>query len=72
VERKLITDEEGIELVASVVERLGELGVEAPRLPPEHLLMSIGPDQELVRTEEGAPDFRLCNLQFLRWKNPPD
>jgi len=72
VERKLITDEEGVELVASVVERLGELGVEAPRLPPEHLLMSIGPDHELVRSEDGAPDFRLCNLQFLRWKNPPD
>jgi len=72
VERKLIADEEGVELVASVVERLGELGVEAPRLPPEHLLMSIGPDHELVRTEDGAPDFRLCNLQFLRWKNPAD
>jgi hypothetical protein len=71
-ERSLLTGGESTHLVASVRERLDELGIEAPRLPPEHLLLSIGPDQELVRTEGGAPDFRLCNLQFLRWKKLPE
>ena len=72
VERELLTDGESTQLVAWVRERLDELGIVAPRLAPEHLLLSIGPDQELVRTEEGSPDFRLCNLQFLGWKKPPE
>jgi hypothetical protein len=72
VERELLTDKESAGLVTAVRVRLEELGIEAVRLPPEHLLLSIGPDQELVRTDEGAPDFRLCNLQFLNWKTPPE
>jgi len=63
VERGMLTDEESFDLVVSVRDRMDELGVEGPRLAPEHLLLSIGPDQELVRTEEGSPDFRLCNLR---------
>jgi hypothetical protein len=72
VERELLTAPENARLVASVRDRLDELGLETPRLSPEHLLLSIGPDHELVRTGDGAPDFRLCNLQFLRWRSIPE
>ena len=72
VERERLTDEESGRLVSVVRQRLEELGIEAPRLPPEHLLLSIGPDHELVRTKDGSPDFRLCNLQFLHWKTLPE
>jgi len=72
VERGLLAKEESCGLVESVKNRLNELGVDAPRLAAEHLLLSIGPDHETVRTDAGTPDFRLCNLQFLRWRNPPD
>ena len=72
VERGLLTTAESEELVGSFMDRLDELGVEAARLPPEHLLLSIGPDHELVRKDDGSPDFRLCNLQFLKWKTPPE
>jgi hypothetical protein len=72
VERSLVTADESENLVRAARDRLDELGVEAPRFPPEHLLLSIGPDQELVRKDDRAPDFRLCNLQFLRWKKLPE
>jgi hypothetical protein len=72
VERSLLTAAESENLVESFRRRLEELGVEAARLPPEHLLLSIGPDHELVRKGDGTPDFRLCNLQFLRWQILPE
>ena len=72
VERGLLTVAESEELVQSFLDRLDDLGVAATRLPSEHLLLSIGPDQELVRKADGTPDFRLCNLQFLRWKTLPN
>jgi hypothetical protein len=72
VERELLAADDAHELVCAVSERFGELGVETARLLPEHLLLSIGPDQALVRKEDGTLDFRLCNLQFLRWKTSPE
>jgi hypothetical protein len=71
VERNLLSGHEADQLVTSFRDRLDELGLEEARLPPEHLLLSIGPDHELVRNDDGTPDFRLCNLQFLRWKTVP-
>jgi hypothetical protein len=71
-ERSLLSDQEAAQLVGTFRDRLDELGIEEARLPPEHLLLSIGPDHELVRKDDGTPDFRLCNLQFLRWKTMPD
>jgi hypothetical protein len=72
VDRELLEAEDADELVRSVSSRFGDLGVEAARLLPEHLLLSIGPDHELVRKDDGTPDFRLCNVQFLRWKTLPE
>ena len=73
VERDLVGDDEASNLAIGVGDRLEELGIEVARLRPEHLLLSIGPDHKLVRGDEGALEFRLCNLQFLSWKtSPPD
>jgi hypothetical protein len=72
VDRGLLDADQGDELVAEVKERLDESGVEAPRMCAEHLLLSIGPDHQLVRVDDGHPDYRLCNLQFLSWRSLPD
>jgi hypothetical protein len=72
VERELVPDDESSNLAIEVGDRLEELGIEVARLRPEHLLLSIGPDHELVRGDEGALEFRLCNLQFLSWKTSPE
>ena len=72
VERDLVADQESDDLVVALGSRLEELGIEVARLRPEHLLLSIGPDQKLVRNDEGSLEFRLCNLQFLGWKAPPE
>jgi hypothetical protein len=72
IERELLAAEDCGELLESVRTRLDELGIVAARLPAEHLLLSIGPDDELVRKDDARPDFRLCNLQFMRWKVLPE
>lgn len=72
VEHTHLTANESDDLAAAVRDHLDELGIEVARLQPEHLLLSIGPDQKLVRTQEGHLDFRLCNLQFLSWKALPE
>jgi hypothetical protein len=63
---------EGAALITSVRQRLDGLGVDAPRLVLEHLLLSIGPDDDLVRAIDGSPDYRLCNMQFLHWRELPE
>ncbi len=72
VERGLLSSDDCRALLESFTGRLDGLGVEVARLQPEHLLMSIGPDHTLVRKEDGTPDFRLCNLQFMLWKELPE
>jgi hypothetical protein len=72
VDRGLLAFEEGVELAAAVGRRFDAIGIEAPMLRLEHLLLSIGPDEQLVRGDDGEPDFRLCNLQFLRWRTVPE
>jgi hypothetical protein len=72
VERDLLSGGDSADVVQSLGSRLEELGVEALRLRPEHLLMSIGPDGALVRNEAGDLEFRLCNLQFMSWKDVPE
>ncbi len=71
VERELLDAADGDSLVSSVRRRLDALGIDAPRLAPEHLLLSIGPDHDLMRADDRRPDFRLCNLQFLHWRELP-
>ncbi len=72
VERMLLSVDESMHVVQSLEDRLEELGVEALRLRPEHLLTSMGPDGALVRGEDGRLEFRLCNLQFMSWKDIPE
>jgi hypothetical protein len=70
--RKLLNLGESESLTDRLIARLAELGIDVLQVRPENLLLSIGPDGSLVRDENGDLDYRLCNFQFLRWKNPPD
>jgi len=67
VERGRLAGSEAAALVAQFKERLDDLGVEALRLVPAHLLVSIGPDDKLLRDACGRFAARLCNFQYLCW-----
>ena len=53
-------------LLARAQRRLREAGFEDLRLKPDHLLISVGPDNQLVRDKEGKLELRLCNFELLR------
>jgi hypothetical protein len=66
VERGLLDFHESVDLVAEFRDRLEKEGVEVFRMVPAHILLSIGPDQALVRDDEGGLRACLCNFQYLR------
>jgi hypothetical protein len=57
-------------LVAALLERerneMAEQGFEDLKLKPDHLLLSIAPDDSLVTGAQGWPQVRLCNLELVR------
>jgi len=57
-------------LVAELLERerkeLTQQNFEDLKLKPDHLLLSIGPDDALVTGLQGWPQVRLCNLELVR------
>jgi hypothetical protein len=71
VERGLLDHQESLDLVAEFNERLSRQGVEALRLLPEHILLSIDADQGLARDEKDRPISCLCNFQYLRLPTAP-
>ncbi len=61
-----ITETIQTELLRSTAGRLGESGVEDLNLKPDHLLLSVGPDNELVFSTLGKPEVRICNFELIR------
>jgi hypothetical protein len=66
VERGFLHNQECEDLVASFRENLSRHGVEAFRLVPAHILLSIDAEQGLARDEKGSLKACLCNFQYLR------
>ena len=58
------------ELLERERRRLAGAGVEALRLPPEHLLLSLDSRGVLINDLDGKLETRICNLQFLK-RTPP-
>ena len=50
---------------------LAAAGVESCGLLATHYLLTLSPENELVRDPDGTLAVRLCNFEFLRWQNRP-
>jgi len=50
--------------------RMAICGFEDLRLKPDHLLVSLDPDKQLVRDTFGKPEVRLCNFELVRRIEP--
>jgi len=65
----LITDQTLAELMERAARRLRAAGFEDLNLKPDHLLISLNPDNQMVTDTIGKPAFRLCNFELVRCLN---
>jgi len=63
---KMISQQALEELMRLKAERLGRCGYEDLNPKPAHLLISFGPDMQLVLGATGKPEVRLCNFELIR------
>jgi hypothetical protein len=63
---KMITREVLEELTRLKAERLARNGFEDLNPKSDHLLVSFGPDMQLVLGTAGKPEVRLCNFELVR------
>jgi hypothetical protein len=58
------------DLLAELLERAGRRlalsGFEDNNLKPDHLLISFGADNQIVKDTMGKPEVRLCNFELVR------
>jgi len=62
----MITREVLEELTRLKAERLARNGFEDLNPKSDHLLVSFGPDMQLVLGTAGKPEVRLCNFELVR------
>ena len=58
--------EEYMSIVQNMKERLQSVGIEDLNLSGKHLLISVNANREIIRAEQGNPDIRICNFEFLK------
>jgi hypothetical protein len=63
---KLISDGMLQSLIELMRTRLLAAGFEDLNFKPDHLLVSLGPESELVTDVLGKPEVRLCNFELMR------
>ncbi len=64
--RGLIDKERYISLLELAKNRLIEVGVEDLNLRGNHILLSLDSRGRLLMDEDGVPEIRICNFEFLR------
>jgi hypothetical protein len=66
---KMISKEALEEFMRLKAERLARCGFEELNPKPGHLLISFGPDMQMVLAATGKPEVRLCNFELIRRRN---
>lgn len=66
-----ITAEDMRELMDAVQDRIRPAGFEYVDLKPTHFVLSLRPDNTLIREADGTPTVRLCNFESLRRLSQP-
>ncbi len=64
--RGLVSEEMVQTLMSRLRERLRDAGYEDLNLKPDHVLLSVTEDNQLVMAQPGYPEFRLCNFELVR------
>ncbi|MDW7980897.1 MAG: hypothetical protein RMH97_10050 [Verrucomicrobiales bacterium] len=53
-------------MIESMAAKLATAGFKDLNLKPDHLLLSLDPQQRLVLNEIGKPELHICNLELVR------
>lgn len=54
------------ELLEKARQRLGQFGFEDLNLKPDHVLISLDPEDRLIRDPADQPELRWCNFEMVR------
>jgi hypothetical protein len=65
-QRGLITGSEYAELLEDARQRLATAGIEDLALRGKHILLTLNPRGELVRSAHGPLEIRFCNFEAMR------
>ncbi|MFC1808957.1 hypothetical protein ACFL3D_02390 [Candidatus Omnitrophota bacterium] len=60
-----ITQEQYMKVLFHIKDRLRSVGVEDINLKGAHLLLSLNEDDKIVMADNGLPEVRICNFEFL-------
>jgi len=62
----IITEEKYITLLQVAKEKLSKVGIEDLNLRGNHLLLSLDVTGSLITDNQGMPEIRICNFEFLK------
>jgi hypothetical protein len=60
------------ELLARARREMAQQDFEDLKLKPDHLILSIAPDDAIVKDAQDRPEVRLCNLELVRRTESPE
>lgn len=61
-----LTEDEATRLMAALVGRMAQAGFDGSLLRWTDVLITIMPDGELLRTDDGQPEMRICDFKLIR------
>lgn len=62
----LISEKNYIFIMKLVKDRMKTVGIEDLNLRGTHILLSLNSSNQLILTDDGIPQIRICNFEFLR------
>jgi len=65
VRKGLLSADRSASLLEWQRQRMGAAGFEDLNLKPDHLLLSLDPDNRLILDEGGRPEIRICNMELV-------
>jgi len=64
--RSVISEKEYLNLLHVTKEKLFKIGIEDLNLRGDHLLISFDSGGKLITDDQGTPEIRICNFEFLK------
>lgn len=72
LKQRLINQDQLADMMRRYLSRLRSIGFEDLNPKPDHLLLTIDPNQKLVCDTDGYPELRICNFELLRPLETPE
>ena len=67
---RIISKETYFKIMENIVEKMKNIGVKDLNLRGSHILLMIDDSQTVVAGEDGKPQTRICNFEYLKRIEP--